>query len=302
MANTFDSFWVATLASALLAYPTLISLRKLRIQSAISPHLPESHHRKSATPTMAGLFVIAGICVSAVVSANLEEGGEVITLLLLFTLIGVVDDWVVPRFWQKRGLTWKMKLCLQILATILFIVLFRKPDVEWSALILTGFFIIAFSNAINLTDGLDGLAASLLILAMVPFVVWQETRETGTAWIPAATAGALIPFLAVNAPPAKAFMGDAGSLPLGALCGYLFASSPWQTNLGPWLVTGIFLIELGLVPLQLTAVKLLGRRIFPATPIHHGFEMLGVPETKIVWWFVCGQILLCVLALEVSLL
>ncbi len=300
MVDAFASFWVAMITSALLAYPTLVWLRRARVVGVISPYLPETHQEKKATPTMGGLFVVAGICVSALLVPDIRQGIEVITLLLLFALVGIIDDGVVPRFWGKRGLSWKAKLGLQVLATAVFLALFRKPDAGWVSIGMTGFFLLMFCNAINFTDGLDGLVSALLILSMVPFVVWQGASGGNMGWIPSAMAGALIPFLMVNAPPAKAFMGDAGSLPMGALYGYLFAYSPWQTSFAPWVVSGIFLVELGLVPLQLASVKVLKRRIFPATPIHHSFEVLGVPETKVVWWFVCVQIILCVLALGVG--
>ncbi|MCL6624166.1 MAG: hypothetical protein K6T17_06050 [Fimbriimonadales bacterium] len=301
MADPFGSFLIAMITSGILAYPTLLWLRRAQVVGLISPYLPESHQEKRTTPTMAGIFVVAGIVFSALISPGLRGGVEVATLLFLFTLIGVLDDWMVPRFRKKRGLSWKAKLGLQVLAVALFLTLFRKPEMGWEMLLSKGFFILMFSNAVNFTDGLDGLATALLILAVAPFVVWQEMYEGTAGWIPAAMAGALLPFLAINAPPAKAFMGDAGSLPIGALYGYVFASSPWQTSLAPWLVSGIFLVELWLVPIQLAAVKAFGRRVFPATPIHHGFEVLGIPETKIVWWFVCAQIFLCVLALRVGL-
>jgi phospho-N-acetylmuramoyl-pentapeptide-transferase len=112
--------------------------------------------------------------------------------------------------------------------------------------------------------------------------------------------GSLIPFLFYNAPPASIFMGDVGSLPLGATYGILFSFSDWQQSLWPWIVSSIFIIELVLVPIQIIAVKTIKRRIFPATPIHHAFEVKGWPESKIVWTFILIQVVLISIVLIIG--
>jgi phospho-N-acetylmuramoyl-pentapeptide-transferase len=290
MSNSFaTSFWIAFAVSAVLAWPTLLLLRRLRAESIISQYAPDGHRVKAGTPTMGGTFVVVGLLAGTIASGRTE----VLLIVLGFALIGFVDDYVVPMTTSHRGLGWAPKLVLQFLFALVW-----PLFMGWTVQSLqTAFFIVAFANAANFADGLDALAGSLLVFALCAFIPFFVITGNWAAGLASAAVGALLPFLVLNAPPAKVFMGDVGSLPLGAAYGICFAEAPFLSAAWPWLVSLILLAELLLVPLQLAAVKLLRRRIFPATPIHHAFEIKGWPETRVVWTFAVCQMALTAAAL-----
>jgi phospho-N-acetylmuramoyl-pentapeptide-transferase len=287
-----QAFWIAFGASALLAWPTLILLRRVGSASRISPFAPESHLKKEGTPNMGGLFVLAGWAIAIAVSEPSSQSAPIFILLAGFAFIGFVDDFVMPRFTSKRGLGWIPKLALQV-ATVTLYALWHDFS---TASLWASFFVLFFANAINFADGLDLLASTLVILAIVPFVLILIGIEM---LVGMALVGALLPFAVLNSPPAKLFMGDVGALAIGAVFGHVFASSPWQTAAWPWIVSVILILELIMVPMQIAAVKTIKRRIFPATPIHHGFEKLGWPESKVLWTFIIAQAALSMAAITV---
>ena len=285
------SFWLAFGISAVLAWPSLVLLRKVGVVSLISKYAPEAHQTKKGTPNMGGIFVILGAA-AAIISVSTPA----VLVLIGFAVIGFLDDFVVPRTTSKRGLGWVPKLVLELVVVSAYIALAGVG----SNSIIAAFFLLFFANAINFADGLDALAATLLIVSVVPFCLFflATGNLTGIAMsfgIPAA----LLPFLFLNAPPAKIFMGDVGALALGAAYGMLFSASPWQSSFWPWVVSFIFIVELILVPIQIASVKTIGRRVVPATPIHHSFEKIGWPESKVVWTFAATQILLSAVAITV---
>ena len=284
-----EAFWLSFAIAAVLAWPTLLLLRKIRSEGMISPYTPE-HQVKAGTPNMGGIFVIIAVLVSLLVKT--EGSATLVIVVACFAAIGFLDDFVLPRATGKRGLGWMPKLVLEVVVVAL--AMFIDSTISaWTA-----FSILFFANAVNFADGLDALAGSLFIFATIPFIVFFTSAGVALpAALGAAAIGALLPFLVLNAPPAKVFMGDVGSLALGAGFGYMFAGSPWQTTAWPWVVALIFIIELALVPIQIVAVKTIKRRVFPATPIHHGFEKIGWPESRIVWLFVVAQVILSSAAL-----
>lgn len=283
-------FWIAFFVSAALAWPTLLALRALKVGSVISRYAPEAHQQKVGTPTMGGLFVVLAV-IFALIATTGVSGESLAGLIYIsgFAAIGLLDDLIIPRWTGKRGLGWIPKLVLQVIV-VAVPALMHGVD----AMSLAGaFWILCCVNAVNFADGLDGLAGSLLLIALVPFVVhFSSNSQPALVAVGAAVAGGVIPFLVINAPPAKLFMGDLGALALGGAYGFLFASSPWDSQPWPWLVSLIFVLELVLVPLQILAVKTIRRRIFPATPIHHAFEVRGWPESKVTWCFILAQAVL----------
>lgn len=239
---------------------------------------------------MGGLFVVIAV-IFALLTATGVSDRSVIGIIYIagFAAIGLLDDLIVPRWTGKRGLGWIPKLVLQMMV-VAVPALIQGID----GMTLAGaFWILCCVNAVNFADGLDGLAGSLLLVALVPFIVhFSMDSRPELAAMGAAVAGGVLPFLVINAPPAKLFMGDLGALALGGAYGYLFASSPWDSEPWPWLVSLIFVLELVLVPVQILAVKTIRRRIFPATPIHHAFEVRGWPESKVTWCFILAQVVL----------
>lgn len=332
-------FWSAFLASALVAYPVWRVLLAVKSRQTVSQFAPEGHQKKQGTPTMGGIIIVIGAVVALVAySAFLAPPppGEAIwekwfgacaILLLGFAAIGFIDDFVVPRLIKgKRGLGWKQKIVMQVvLAVVATSCLTGWHITAQSALYV--FLILFASNAYNFLDGLDALAGSVLLALCGGLAVLAATAPMGgeIRIVLTALMGATIPFLFLNAPPAKIFMGDVGSLPIGAILGLVFATLAWPTSGGwtfytpystlaapsgptdfngsmilPLLVIGFVLIaELVPVPMQIFSVKVFKRKIFPYTPIHHAFEKKGWAETRVVWHFLLAQILLAAFAYSI---
>lgn len=285
------AFWVSFAAATVVAYPMLMILRRLRAESIISRYAPEAHQSKQGTPSMGGLITLFGCAMAFTVLLLFQKGDSIgieFSLLLSFALVGFLDDFVIPRLTGKRGIGWLPKLALQLVAVCPLFFLF--PFVEAAT---TSFWVLFFANAVNFADGLDGLAASLLLLTLpaLAYVLGWSAE----AVVALAICGGLLPFLVLNAPPARLFMGDLGALSFGAVYGYLFAHTEWQRSFAPWAVSLVLVLELVLVPIQVLAVKTIGRRVFPATPIHHAFEVRGWPESRVVWLFLVAQVALSAL-------
>ncbi len=329
------TFWVALLGAGILAFPIFRILLAMKSRQTVSQYAPEGHQKKQGTPTMGGLIIVSGVAISLAVAhliggssgavapgPPLDAAGWFVPLLILllgFAGIGFVDDFLVPRLMPgTRGLGWKQKILMQVvLATVAagFVLGWRAPG-QWAFYV---FLILFCSNAFNFLDGLDALAGSVLLALCGGLMAIGRFSVVGGAAdeLLFSIIGATIPFLFLNAPPAKIFMGDAGSLPIGALLGLVFAMFAWP-KLGAWtfftpystlygdgaaspqfrlwfplLVVGFVLVaELVPVPVQIFWVKVFKKRLFPYTPIHHAFEKAGVSETRVVWHFLLTQLVL----------
>ena len=305
-------FWISFAASALVAWPIYRWL-KSTVKQKIDPFAPESHQAKQGTPTMGGLIILAGaLCALPFVAPgrnffSSELVRPAITLLISFGLIGFLDDFLVPRLWPgKRGLGWRQKIVLEAVAAGASAWGFVQADL--ASLLFYGFLILFFANAYNFCDGLDGLAGSVWLGLSLGLYMLSPERAGPIAVI---IGGGVVVFLLINAPPAKVFMGDVGSLPLGAVLGlltYAIACPPGAVGLYvhppvviPLLILSLLMMaELVPVPLQVAYFKLTkGKRLFPATPIHHGFEKKGWPESRVTWTFALFQLLLSLAAVTV---
>ncbi|HLK16954.1 MAG TPA: hypothetical protein VKT78_19270 [Fimbriimonadaceae bacterium] len=322
---TLAPFWLGLGLSSLLAYPIFRLLIVLNSRQKVSEYAPETHRAKQGTPTMGGLiFVIPFLIIAPLLAGSSDywlfygSTGQMADprtnspwlinaiLVFLFAAIGFLDDFVVPRLMPgKRGLGWKQKLAMQFGAALLFGWLRADRGVQLG---FDVFVILACANAYNFADGLDGLAASIGLLLIPGLVaVSALTKNYALIQLLALAAGAMLPFAFLNAPKAKVFMGDVGSLPLGALIGSAAAiplgpppnhsTAPMLPNLmvGVGVLLLVLAVELLPVPLQILWVKLFKRRLFPFTPIHHAFEKAGWQETRVVAMFALGQ-LVCTLA------
>ncbi|MCE9559611.1 MAG: hypothetical protein K8R88_11740 [Armatimonadetes bacterium] len=276
-------------------------LTKLKSRQTISAHIQE-HAHKQGTPTMGGLMILIGGLSGCALNWSPELLGPVL-LLVGFGLIGFVDDFVVPRLMEgKRGLGWKQKLVMEVLLCIgaLYFSGFRDP----MAMGVGSFVILFFSNAYNFSDGIDGLAGSLgVILFGGLLLMGGPVASSPMAPISVGLICGFLVFLYWNRYPAKVFMGDVGALPIGAVLGYLvFAKGSAQStnSITLWAGLGILslvmMAELIPVPLQIVSVKLTGKRMFLKTPIHHGFQVMGWKESKIVWLFAGVQAICAVVA------
>ena len=300
--------------SFLLGNPFLWGAKRL-FRSQSRQWTPETHQAKNDTPTMGGVFIIAMAAISSLLWCNLMALQVVIVLACigLFGLIGGWDDW--GKITKKGGISARTKFIAQVISATLITLISLYFGVFSTEIVLpffknvhfdSGLFyipyalfiIIGTSNAVNLTDGLDGLAAGSLIPAFLFFGITAAFKSGGTAELAivvAALIGSLLGFLRYNAYPAQLFMGDVGSLSLGAVLAFM-ALATKQELLLP-LVGIIFVSETVSVILQVWSVKSRGKRLFKMAPIHHHFELLGWPETKITWYFSLVSFVAAALAL-----
>lgn len=309
---------VAFVVTAAIGPSVIRYLRKMKFGQKILKIGPKWHMNKQNIPTMGGFMFIIGIA-AAVLAGNLLLGGleiasvAVLGLAAAYGAVGLVDDYAKIKKKENAGLSPKQKLVLQILVAAVFIlVLFLQSDglpvlwipftdialpLPWPLyIIFAAFVIVGADNAVNLTDGIDGLAAGVTLPVAIFFVfVGIVRQDAGVMIFAAALAGGLAAFLIYNFNPAKVFMGDTGSLFLGgAVAGLAFAC---EMPLILLLVGLIYIIETLSVILQVTYFKVSGgKRLFKMAPIHHHFEMCGWGEKKIVLIFSGITILLCLVA------
>ena len=309
---------VAFVVTAAIGPSVIRYLRKMKFGQKILEIGPKWHMNKQNIPTMGGFMFIIGIA-AAVLAGNLLLGGleiasvAVLGLAAAYGAVGLVDDYAKIKKKENAGLSPKQKLVLQILVAAVFILVqFLQSDglpvlwipftdialpLPWPLyIIFAAFVIVGADNAVNLTDGIDGLAAGVTLPVAIFFVfVGIVRQDAGVMIFAAALAGGLAAFLIYNFNPAKVFMGDTGSLFLGgAVAGLAFAC---EMPLILLLVGLIYIIETLSVILQVTYFKVSGgKRLFKMAPIHHHFEMCGWGEKKIVLIFSGITILLCLVA------
>ena len=314
---------VAFVITAAIGPAVIRYLRKMKFGQKILEIGPKWHMNKQNIPTMGGFMFIIGIALAVILGGLITGTLSVHALAILglsaaYGAVGLVDDYAKIRKKENAGLTPKQKLVLQILVAGAFIlVLFLESDglpalwipftavaipLPWPLyIIFAAFVIVGADNAVNLTDGIDGLAAGVTLPVAIFFVfVGIARQDAGVMLFAAALAGGLAAFLIYNFNPAKVFMGDTGSLFLGgAVAGLAFACDMPLILL---LVGLIYIIETLSVILQVTCFKVSGgKRLFKMAPIHHHFEMCGWGEKKIVLIFSGATILLCLLAYYVAL-
>ena len=295
------------------------TLRAVKAGQSIREVGPKWHNGKAGTPTMGGLMFIAASALCIVTGWIGMKSGDykhllVLALAVMFGLIGFYDDFIKVKKHRNLGLTGFQKLLLQILAAVIFLLAmhfsgnlkydlyipFVKEPVAHVPVVLylavAVFAIVGCVNAVNLTDGIDGLASGVTSPVMLFFtIVSLSLKQSGLATFPAALLGGLCGFLCYNFYPAKIFMGDTGSLFLGgAVVGMAFALDMPLVLL---LVGLIYIIETLSDILQVGYFKLThGKRIFKMAPIHHHFEMCGWSEKKIWVVFVSVTLVMCVIA------
>ena len=313
------SFLVAFAASALIGRFLIPWLHALKAGQSIKEIGPVWHMAKQGTPTMGGLMFIAGIFIAILVTGwqDFSQGrfGALFVFLfaLVFGVIGFLDDFMKVKYHKNEGLTAPQKFLLQLAAAIVFTVLLRytgylTPDLyipffnvsfqlPWAVyMVFAAFVIVATVNAVNLTDGVDGLATGVTLpVALFYLVVSLMWKVTDLSIFAAALVGGLCAFLIYNFHPAKVFMGDTGSLFLGGtVCGLAFAL---DIPLIIVLVGIIYLLETLSDIIQVTYFKLThGKRIFRMAPLHHHFEMGGWSEEKLFTVFTLVTVVCCVLA------
>lgn len=304
--------------AVLLGHIVIPALRRLKAGQEIREVGPNWHATKAGTPTMGGLVFIGAALLCLVFGLRYMVQGDfsalmVLVLSLCFGFVGFLDDFFKVKYHRNLGLTAIQKALLQMVVSILFLyILYRTgylscdlyiPFVDVTLQIhpmvymgFAMFVMVGCVNAVNLTDGIDGLATGVTLPVMVFFTVTAvASGKMNLALFPAALTGGLAGFLIYNFYPAKAFMGDTGSLFLGgAVCGMAFAL---DVPLVLVLVGLVYIVETLSDIIQVIYFKLThGKRVFKMAPIHHHFEMCGWSEEKIFTVFVSVTVVMCVLA------
>ena len=338
--NVFRYITFRTIYASLTAFlicfllgPWVIrKLSHLQIGQYIREDGPETHHKKAGTPTMGGTLIIFSIIVSTLLWTNLTNC--YIWIVLLVTIgyggIGFIDDYLMQIKKRNKGLSGKNKFLLQaILAIVTGILVYScsdfstrvtvpffkniSPDLGWGYVLFAALVIMGTSNAVNLTDGLDGLAIGPLIIVAATYMIFayvaghikianylQINYVAGSGEIAifcGALAGSGLGFLWFNTYPAQIFMGDVGSLALGAAVGTVAVITKQEILLA--LVGGLFVIETLSVIFQVGFFKMTnGRRIFKMAPLHHHFELKGWPEPKVIVRFWIIAIALALLSMS----
>jgi len=307
-------------------------LTTLQVGQYIREDGPESHFQKAGTPTMGGALILFSVIVSTLLWTNLSNPYVWIVLLVTFGngLIGFVDDYLMQVKKRNKGLTVLGKLILQmILAIIIGVLVYSRPDFDtqvtlpffkkiapdlgWGYVFFAALVIVGTANAVNLTDGLDGLAIGPAIIVAATYMVFayvaghikiaqylQINYVAGSAEITVfcgALAGAGFGFLWFNTYPAQVFMGDVGSLSLGGALGTVAVITKQEILL--ILVGGLFVVEALSVIFQVGFFKMTsGRRIFRMAPLHHHFELKGWPEPKVIVRFWIIAIILALISMS----
>ncbi len=295
-------------------------LKKYNLKQTISSFTAFRHSSKNGTPTLGGLiFIISSLLVMLFLyfRGSLEISHNLLILVFVFisyAALGFVDDALKIKNKENDGLSISQKLIIQVLIALVFFYIYMQGggdthliitslginvDLKWFYGIFILFLLVGSSNAVNLTDGLDGLAGGLSFVAFLSFgiITW------GTTWVAGYTemaifsfvlVGSLLGFLVYNTHPAKVFMGDTGSLCLGSTMAAIAILTKHELSLA--LIGGVFVIETLSSIIQLISIKKFGHKIFLTAPLHHHFEKLGWQETDIVKLFLIGGFMMGMIA------
>jgi phospho-N-acetylmuramoyl-pentapeptide-transferase len=294
-------------------------LRRLKFGQSIREEGPKSHQKKSGTPTMGGIVILLSIVITTLVMTGKFSEPTVTTYLLLFVtlgygLLGFLDDFIKVVMKRNLGLTSRQKLAGQVIIAIIFYIIANRNgfstvveipgldigfDLGWTYVLFIIFWLVGFSNAVNLTDGLDGLVSGTAAIAFGAFAVlaWNQS-EFEVAIFSVAIVGAVLGFLVFNAHPAKVFMGDTGSLALGGAIAAIAILTKLEILL--IIVGGVFVLETLSVILQVISFKTTGKRIFKMSPLHHHYELVGWSEWRVVVTFWTVGLLFAMLAIYIE--
>lgn len=314
----FISFLITVLISPLF----IPYLRRLKFGQSIREEGPESHYKKKGTPTMGGLMIIFSAITTTLIivfkAASATIGYEVWLLLMVlfgYGLLGFLDDFIKVALKRNLGLTSKQKMLGQIVIALIFFIVLRNNDfpttiqipgtaveweLSWGYAILIIFMLVGSSNAVNLTDGLDGLLAGTAAIAFGAFGVlsWYIGGPIEVSIFALSVVGGLLGFLVFNAHPAKVFMGDTGSLALGGAIAAIAILTKLEVILV--IVGGVFVIETLSVIIQVISFKTTGKRVFKMSPLHHHYELLGWSEWRVVTTFWTIGILFAALGIYIE--
>lgn len=321
LTKSLFALMIGFILSTVFGYFLIPILKKIKAGQRINVYV-ENHQKKSSTPTMGGLIFIIPTIVTILIllfTKKIEFSVNLLIVLFVFisySMIGFLDDYISIKKKRNEGLTQTQKLLLQFVVALVFYLLYSlytdsksvleitalgiKWNLGWFYGVFILFLLVGSSNAVNLTDGLDGLAGGLSAISFLAFglISW------GSYWIQGyqdmgifcfVLVGSLIGFLVYNTNPAKVFMGDTGSLTLGATLATIAILTSHELSLA--VIGGVFVIETLTVIIQVISVKFFHKRVFLMAPIHHHFERLGWRESDIVKLFWIVGLILALLAL-----
>lgn len=304
-------FLLSTAVCILIAPILIPLLKRLKFGQSILKIGPSWHQKKSGTPTMGGVIFILAIVLACSFFLRTTDGWLVLAVSVSFGVIGFIDDFIKVVLKRNLGLTATQKLLFQIAVSVVYLVALNQlgyisynlqiPYTSYTINLgifyipFLAFLMLGFVNAVNLTDGLDGLATSVTFVVILFFALAAfMLKKVDISVFAIAVAGGCLGFLVFNKYPAKVFMGDTGSLFLGGAVSAVSICLKLELLV---VIAGIvYVIEALSVILQVISFKLTGKRLFKMSPIHHHFEMSGYSEVKIVLMFVSVTILACILA------
>lgn len=300
---------IALILCLLFGIPYINFMKKKAYSQYLREEVAQMHAYKEKTPTTGGVFIVASIILASIVTLFMAQKTTTSAVIVLMTLIfytftGFKDDIKKIKAHQNLGLSARAKLMLQIVVAMLpaFYIIFSNQtavtflnfsfDLGWFYPAFVVFMMVGASNAVNLTDGLDGLAASSSVIAFLACaIICFINNNIDLAIISIATSASCLGFLYFNKKPAKIFMGDTGSLALGGLLATIAIMGKFELWLIP--IAIIFICETLSVMIQVTSFKLTGKRIFKMSPIHHHFELSNWSENKIVSIFSLVTLISC---------
>ena len=298
---------IAFLITVLLSPIFIPFLRRLKFGQSIREEGPKSHMKKTGTPTMGGVMIVVSIVITSIIMVKKFNTGSIgyelwllIFVLVGYGILGFLDDFIKVAMKRNLGLTSKQKMVGQIVIALVFYFILRYQgfstyiqipgtniqwELGWAYALLIIFMLVGASNAVNLTDGLDGLLAGTAAIAFGAFGVlaWYGIPQSEVTIFALAAVGALLGFLVFNAHPAKVFMGDTGSLALGAAIAAVAILTKLEIILV--IIGGVFVIETLSVIIQVISFKTTGKRVFKMSPLHHHYELSGWSEWRVVTTF-----------------
>lgn len=316
---------VLSFAITVVISPMIIPfLRRLKFGQSIRDEGPQSHQKKSGTPTMGGVMIIVSVVITTLISSYWfnPDTGNIQLFLVLFVLVGYgllgfLDDYIKVALKRNLGLTSKQKMLGQIVIALVVYMILRQSDfptyisipgtsidfdLGWGYALLILFMLVGASNAVNLTDGLDGLLAGTAAIAFGAFgiLAWTGQLNVEVTIFSLAIVGALLGFLVFNAHPAKVFMGDTGSLALGGAIAIIAILTKMELILV--VIGGVFVLETLSVIIQVISFKTTGKRVFKMSPLHHHYELKGWSEWRVVTTFWAVGLIFAVLGIYIEVM
>ena len=315
------SMMIGFITSILFGLFIIPILKKIKASQTLNKYLERAHSSKKGTPTIGGIIFIIPTMLITIALTLLKKINISFTIIIIiftfisYSIIGFIDDYLIIKRHSNKGLTKSEKFTMQVIVSIVFFYLFMKggnepliwihtlkikQNVGWMYGLFILFILTATSNAVNITDGLDGLAAGLSIISFMTFgiISWYTDWLLGyedIAVFSFVLIGSLLGFLIYNYPKAKVFMGDTGSLSLGATLGAYAIMTRHEVLL--IMIGLVFVIETLSCIIQIIVYKITKKRVFPMTPLHHTFEKIGWKENDIVKLFWTVGLISCMVSI-----